>query len=327
MNVSASRPPRFRVYSSPAFQDLIARVYDLEPIPGVGQGSGLPMPTLFRSRKPFRGSEGFLLPFQFYTTLDLAGAEDAERWFAALRAWSTASACNITLTSFDDYGQRQCVPVAHNPVLFLPPDAAGIEAGYSRNLRSGLRRNANKAQRLGIEIVDASDEAELAEFHRRVLAPQYVRRHRMVFQPYGLFRGLWAAGLARLVVARRQGRCIGGLVLIDDGEGVHYAWGASESPDQVAVGTLMLRHAIESSAARGLRWFDFGSTPLTDTALHEFKLRWGSTSFPVVRHYTLHPPNVIDLNVSFDLPRRLYSLLPPGWARALMPIVVPWLVS
>jgi hypothetical protein len=315
-------------YRQPAFLALLERLYDLERIPDLfWTGSENSFPPFFRSRKPFRRRDGFMLPFQFYASADLPTAEATQAFFQAMQDWSGRTGGNLTFSSLDDYGISQSQLVARNPILFLASDSRALEAGFSHNLRSSLKRNANKAQRMGIEIDESRQESDLRAFYYGVLAPQYLRKHRMVFHPYGLYRGLLEAGMAHLVIARRGGRLIGGLVLVADGDGVHYAWGASETQDQVAVGTLMLRHALEFSIARGLRWFDFGSTPLTDTALHDFKLRWGATSFPVLRYYTLRPPSVIDLNASFTLPRKLYSFLPPSLACALMPRIVPWLVA
>jgi hypothetical protein len=72
---------------------------------------------------------------------------------------------------------------------------------------------------------------------------------------------------------------------------------------------------------------DFGSTPLSDTALFDFKMRWGCENLPVYRYCTTTAPMHLDLNASFSGPRRLYAHLPVSFAMRLMPLVVPWLVS
>ena len=318
-------PPRFQAYRSAKFLELMEQLFDLERIAVLPHNGLRDDAAFFRSRKPLRGKNAFFLPFQFYGDLPDGGA--AEDCFKHMDAWSASTGCNLNLSSLADHPEGRSTVVAHNPVLHLPGDEEALYRKFSHNLRSSLRRNANKAARLGIDFLHSTDEKDLYDFYHGVLAPQYVRKHRMVFHPYGLYRSLLLNGMASLSIARREGRVIGALVLIEDHSGVHYAWSASEAPERVAVGALLLHFSLLHAQRLGLEWFDFGSTPLSDNALLDFKMRWGCVSYPVRRYHTLHAPREIDLNSSFALPRRIYALLPPSWVCSLMPRVIPWLVS
>lgn len=318
-------PPSFQAYRSAQFLQLLEKLYDLERIVVLPHNDFRDGATFFRSRKPLRGKDAFFLPFQFYGSLP-QGVSAAD-CFKQMEAWSDSTGCNLTLSSLADHPEGRSTVVAHNPVLHLPGNEEALYRGFSSNLRNSLRRNANKATRLGVDFRHSTAEKDLYDFYYGVLAPQYVRKHRMVFHPFGLYRSLLINGMASLSLAFWEGRVIGGLVLIKDQGGVHYAWGASEAPEQLAVGALLLHFSILYALRLGLDWFDFGSTPLSDDDLLKFKMRWGCIAYPVRRYYTLRAPREIDLNSSFALTRRIYALLPPSWACSLMPRVIPWLVS
>jgi hypothetical protein len=318
-------PPPFLAYRKPGFLSLIERIYDLERF-SVEVEDIHELPAFFRSRKLLRNRNGFFLPFQFYATLPLQTAESKISYFESMAEWSKQTGNNLTYSCLENYAGAQSIVVARNPVLFLPKDLQALEDGFSSNLRSNLRRNSNKAHRMGVAIAESSEERDLRDFYLYVLAPQYVRKHKMLFHPYATYRGLLEQGLARLIIARQNARVIGGLVLVEDVGGLHYAWGASEAPEQLAIGALMLHHALNAAVIQGLDWFDFGSTPLTDDALHAFKLRWGSKSFPVRSYYTLKQQPKVDLNNSFRKARQIYSYMSPRLACRLMPKLIPWLV-
>jgi hypothetical protein len=108
---------------------------------------------------------------------------------------------------------------------------------------------------------------------------------------------------------------------------LHYNWGARTQFANVSLGTLLIDFAVRHAQSLGCVAFDFGSTPLSDRHLLDFKLRWGCDNLPVFKYFTSQRPAHIDLNTSFSAARKVYSALPVRWAAALMPAVVPWLVS
>ena len=315
----------FELYYSAPFAEILNEVYDLEEVPGLSRDPALGIP-FFRSRKPFKRGTIFNLPLGFCQSADYFKARWHGSEWPRIKAYAAEHAVNITLTTIGELGIDRGFHSADNPVLFL---AAGADprAGYSSNLRTNLRKEWNKAGRHGIEIVESREPADLRAFYR-VLATQYVREHRMVFQPYSLLRKLLGPeGWGRLLVARHRGSIVGGMFLIADGRVLHYNWGARGRIENVSIGTLLIDHTIEYAHDAGYAAFDFGATPLSDADLLAFKMRWGCTNLPVQRYYTTQAPRHVDLNASFAWPRKAYSKLPVGLAERLMPVVVPWLAS
>lgn len=149
----------------------------------------------------------------------------------------------------------------------------------------------------------------------------------MVFQPFSLYeRLLRLEGAAKLLVAKSNEGVIGGLFMLSDGPVLHYNWGARSQLSNVSVGTLLIDHAVRHAAQAGYRYFDFGSTALSDRNLLDFKLKWGCENIPVYRYHTLTRPADVDLGSSYASARRWFSRVPVKAAAALMPIIIPWLI-
>jgi hypothetical protein len=315
----------FRLFAAAPFLEVLARVYDLAPVAVLDPAAPGWLP-FFASNKPFRRRPVFALPFGYH----FAAADIHERWQAGqwdlVRRFSREHARNVRLTTVGEAGLGEGVQVAHNPVLRLR-GAGEIEALYSRNLRSNLKKEVNKCARLGVQLEFTQAEQDLRSFYR-VLATQYVREHRMVFQPLPLLRQLMRPGTGgRLLVARDASRrVIGGMFMLEDGEVLHYNWGARSRLANLSVGTVLIDHAIRHAKAAGCSHFDFGSTALSDQDLLDFKLRWGCENLPVMAYHTLHAPAPIDLASSHPGARRWFARLPVPVAETLMPRLVPWLI-
>lgn len=314
----------FALFDTEPFLKVVEATYDLSRVDVLARDAEGYLP-FFRSNKPFRKDHVFALPFGFYRTAEGIRA----RWQAAqwdqVRRYSLARGCNVTMTTVGDAAIAQGVHCANNPVLTLSGGGDPSEA-YTRNLRLNLKKERNKCQRHGIRLEFSDGADELSAFYR-VLATQYVREHRMVFQPFALYARLLQLGAGRLLVAKsaEQG-VVGGMFMLSDGPVLHYNWGARLPIANVSVGTLLIDRAIAHAAQAGYRYFDFGSTALSDHDLLDFKLKWGCDNVPVFRYHTLSRPADVDLASSYAGARWCFSRMPVRAAMALMPAVVPWLV-
>lgn len=314
----------FALFDTEPFLQVVEATYDLSRVDVLAPGSAGYLP-FFRSNKPFRKGHVFALPFGFYRT----GQDIRQRWLAnqwqQVCQYSRARRCNVTLTTVGDAAIDGAVHCANNPVLALAGGVPPSEA-YSRNLKLNLKKERNKCQRHGIGIEFSHSGADLDAFYR-VLATQYVREHRMVFQPFALYARLLRLGVGRLLVAKTpEHGVVGGMFMLSDGPVLHYNWGARLQVANVSIGTLLIDAAVAHAAQSGYRYFDFGSTALSDSELLDFKLKWGCENVPVFRHHTLSRPSDVDLASSYAGARWWYSRLPVRAAMALMPAVVPWLV-
>jgi hypothetical protein len=150
----------------------------------------------------------------------------------------------------------------------------------------------------------------------------------MITQPWGLFLALLDGKhpLARLAVARRDGKVAGGVVVLMGRQDWEYSWSAYD-PEYAGLGlnTLLvdwvIREAIQAEAKR----FGFGSTPPGDRDLLYFKSRWGCEHRPIRYYYwnTRHSP--ADLQHSYGLARAILRRMPVAVLERLPALVVPFL--
>jgi hypothetical protein len=314
----------FNLFYSRPFVDVIKAVYDLQEAPVLRQEEVGYVPFL-RSNKFLKRKLVFNLPFNFYQTADFLRQHWRDNQWKRVKAYAAKHEINITLTTVGDLGLETGMHSAYNSILDLSNVTDPTEK-YSRNLKANLRKEWNKCLKHGVELSFSQDEKDLRAFYD-VLAAQYVREHQMVFQPFLLYKLLLASRSAALVVAKERGNLVGGMFLLMDGEVIHYNWGARARVANISIGTLMVDYAIQSAKSQGYASFDFGSSPRSDSHLLSFKTRWGCDTFPVYKYWTTVAPTQVDLNASFLRARKIYSHLPVRVASALMPIVVPWLVS
>jgi lipid II:glycine glycyltransferase (peptidoglycan interpeptide bridge formation enzyme) len=150
----------------------------------------------------------------------------------------------------------------------------------------------------------------------------------MVFQPLVLFVKLFEESLLDVFIAKQGDKITGGLCCIKDCNNIyHYNWGASLNINNIAIGTLLINHAMAYAYSCGYKYFDLGSTSLSDDNLLNFKLKWGAQNYPVYQYYTLNRPHSVDLNNSYLFYRNIYSKFPKALLRALMPKIIPFLVQ
>jgi len=315
----------FELFRNDAFRADLREIYDLREVDVLPSGMPGHVP-FFVSRKPFKSGSIFHLPFGFYQTADyFRSAWKSDEW-QRVNVYAREHAKNVTLTTLGELDLETGVHCANNPVLTLA-DSNDPAEKYSTNLRTNLKKEWNKCRRHDIEIVTTRDPAHLNQFYD-VLAEQYVREHKMVFQPRSLFVAFMReGGPGSLIVAKQGERVVGGLFLLRDGSVLHYNWGARARVGNVSIGTLLIDFAVRHAKSSGYATFNFGATPLSDSSLLDFKMRWGCDNLPVFQYYTSHRPAQIDLNTSFTSARKLYSKLPIRFAAMLMPVVVPWLIS
>jgi GNAT superfamily N-acetyltransferase len=315
---------KFSLFYSAPFLAVLKKVYDLREIPVLDPEQDGYVPFL-SSNKPLKQSLIFNLPFNFYQTAEyLRSCWQGHEW-SKIKEHAKKQRKNITITTVGDAGIDRGDLFAFNSILDLS-DVSEPAEKYSRNLAANLRTEWNKCHKYGITIGASRAEIDLQSFYR-VLSRQYVREHRMVFQPFALYKSLLALGVGTLIVAKQDDQLVGGMFLLADGEVLHYSWGARSRIKNVSIGTVLVDYAIRYAKAQGHTMFDFGSTPLSDGHLLDFKARWGSSKYPVFKYYTIESPSQIDLGSSYQLARRLYSCVPIRVAASLMPAVVPWLVS
>ena len=310
---------KFDLFFSDGFIRVLSNVYKLRTLP-LSERLGCP---ILQSRLLPR-KQAFILPFGFYQTSESYTGLGIERLWSLIKDFSVDSGINISLSSVGELFIDNGSCTANNPILDLGLVNEDL-SHCSKNHRQNIRKERNKAFRNEIIITTSIALEDLREFYE-VLARQYVKDHKMVFQPFPLYVQLLSQGFAKLIVAKRGGKVLGGMLCMLDGDVFHYNWGARMACANVNLGTLLIDYAVRFAEAEGYRHFDFGSTPLTDDDLFNFKMKWGCENHKVYKYCSLRTIKEIDLNESYSPLRSLYSKTPVSIAKVAMPFVVPLLV-
>lgn len=309
----------FSAYQDPRLLKVLEEVYKIKRVE-LFDTDVLNTATSFY-RSCIKKGDIFNTPFGFYYTPTIQQGQEVA--FAdGLHAFSKTHNTNIRIKSFialDGVAHQVC---ANNPIIDLraAPD-------YSKNHKQNIKRNTNKCARNGIEILRSDSLEDLRNFYNNVLSVMYVDKHKMIFQPWSLYQKLFEAGFFEFFIAKKDDEILGGLLCIKDNKLLHYNWGASLNYQNIALGTVLINHAVEYARENGYAYFDLGATALSDHDLHDFKMKWGGTNHLVYEHYTLTKPDHIDLNNSYQFARNIYALFPKPFLRWLMPRVIPWLVQ
>jgi CelD/BcsL family acetyltransferase involved in cellulose biosynthesis len=149
-------------------------------------------------------------------------------------------------------------------------------------------------------------------------------------------------GRARVLIVRRGGEAIGGLVALAHGDTLTVPW-ASCLPQHFALCPNMLLYwdAIRSACAEGFRAFDFGRSTI-NSGTYRFKRQWGALEQPLFWYSLPLSPSAgttaaaADAGQSADAPRgaglaphlaAVWRVLPLAVTRRVGPVVRKYLVQ
>jgi len=315
----------FKLYQQKIFSEILKKVYDLKKADLPNELAEHDISGFYCSKKFLLRNNYFNLPFNFYSALKLTD-DNFQIYFRKLNEISKKTKKNVSLKIFNDYCEINKRHIANNPIIHLPNNYDAFFEKLSVNLKSNIKRSKNKLVREKIQIITSSQHAVLKNFYNNIFVVQYIRKHLMVFQPYNLLRLLFKANILRVFVAIKDEHILSGILCMNDGNVLHYNWGASLNYKNLSLGTLLIDHAIRHAIENNYQYFDLGSTPLTDTNLFNYKIRWGAQNYPVYEYYTLKSTQNLDLNNSLLAFRKLYSHIPICILKKTVPKIIPWLV-
>lgn len=179
---------------------------------------------------------------------------------------------------------RAPLDLVPTPTLLVPLAASDGEqlAGMTQK----GRYNARLAERKGVEVVSAPDNALTGEFHE--LFSLTCARHNFPGEPVGFFQRLMAAlgpaGLARTYLATYQGMPAAAAVAVFFGEKATYLYGGT-SPflTRTMAAYAMHRRIMSDAREKGCKVYDMYGVAPTDQPRHPyarfsaFKARFGGT--------------------------------------------------
>lgn len=309
----------FNIYQDTRFLNIIEDVYSLKRVNVLQDYSDKNITNFFTSK--IKKSDIFNMPFNFYYSPSIS-EENKETLADTLKSYSNQTGMNILIKSLYNDNFLPHEIYANNPIIHLDN-----QLEYSKNHKQNIKRNTNKCNKLGIEIVKTDTYNDLHDFYNNVLSYVYTKKHKMIFQPFALYKRLLEEDLIDIFVAKKGADILGGIICLRDNETLHYNWGASLNYENIALGTILINHAIEYAREKNYRYFDMGSTALSDENLYDYKMKWSAINYPVYLYYTSQKPDLIDLNNSYKIAREVYSKMPPFFLRWLMPKIVPLLVQ
>jgi hypothetical protein len=144
------------------------------------------------------------------------------------------------------------------------------------NFRKTLKQEIKKGQGFA-EIGECQNENELKQFYNLYL--RTVKRHKNIPFPFSAFTFFNAR--AKVFLARKMGKIIGGSILLFYKPFIHYFISASDERfrDQ-NVGHQILWHVFQKYATGEYDYFDLGGTR-KGSALEVFKRGWGGREIPI----------------------------------------------
>ena len=157
------------------------------------------------------------------------------------------------------------------------------------NFRKNSRYEVRRADRLGVSVAPASDDAEIEEF--LTLHAQLAARKSFRAEAPDDLRGAirWLIGghsRGALLLARSENRVYGGAVIGRSGKRCWYVWGAADKHEHFNVGHILQWKALLWAKSHGCNEYDFGGyTPGATSGPAWFKAGFGGS---VVRFVPPH---------------------------------------
>jgi CelD/BcsL family acetyltransferase involved in cellulose biosynthesis len=165
---------------------------------------------------------------------------------------------------------------AHWHGMDLRPD---LDALWNR-LDGSARRAIRKAEKQGVVVYQAQDEADLRAFFEMHLGVRK-RKYRLLAQPYRFFQNIWhhciQEGRGALLVAAYEGHIIGGALFLEWKNRLYYKFNAS-APQELAVrpNDLVIWHGIQYGKSRGHSFLDFGLSDWEQDGLVRYKRKFAT---------------------------------------------------
>lgn len=303
------------------WRKVVEDTFRHEPIYLIAENRGewLGVLPLFRVKSPFTGNNLISIPYAVYGGPLSAGDDVTESLME--EAQVIGRRLGVEYVELRDLKQVDPdVPGSDLYVTFrqeLPADPAAVLPAIPKKARAEVRRARDKFE-FSCEISD-----DLVSFYRLFVANK--QRLGSPSLPYRWFRALREEFGSRLVlhIVREPGGAPAAAVISFVMNDVLYAYysGAARSKHKTGVNNFMYCSIMEWASEQGYRLFDFGRSR-RETGPAAFKKNMGFTATPLYYQYWMlqpdaHIPEFNPSNPKLDLPRRVWSHLPPLLARGL----------
>jgi hypothetical protein len=326
--------PNGALYHTLGWRDFVTDIFGHEPVYLAafrgGRVTGL-LP-LFVVRHPLLGSKALSLPYDVGSGGPLADDDATER---ALIEAAQAAAARAAVNYFEircDAARPTLDAMSFvraEPVLISDMTLDGEEAVWAR-VRKDHVKAMRKAERRGITVTEARSLDEYMDFY-----DVYLR----VFRDFGtppyasayfsaLFDRMYSSGSVRLLLARLDGKAVGGLVFFCGGRTLVSKFAACV-PDAVPLRAYaaLYGEAIRLSLTLGYPKLSWGTSSRAQTGLVDFKEGWGATTRAAAVYQLAFrgtPPSLTRYYDSNGLAQRVWRTLPLGITRLVGPSLNRW---
>jgi hypothetical protein len=313
--------PEATAFHRPEWHDVIRATYGHEcdywlALRGADIAGVFPVAHV---RVPLLGSKTIAMPYQMYSGAPIGRRESFEPLVtAAIEQARSAGAKYLEIRHHEEAAWLGPLGFEHVDsglvTTSVPLDGLSLQQAAH-----GHRQRVRKAERQGVDIVETQDADEWRTFRR-----MYLETGRAMGAPqagWSFFANLreHAAGLARLYMARHEGRTVGGFLVFGDGRVSFARCSAHSSSESFAVnaGQALWWRALTDAAAAGTTRFNCGITWIGDAGLIKWKEGWGGESGPV---------HLYVLPIRSDVPEpgsyfEGYKLAKAVWRRLPIPVV------
>lgn len=297
-----------RVFHSPRWIQVLNQTYGFEVQANVLlDDAGAPQAGLSFCRiDDMRGKRIAVMPFSDYCD---PLAHTAAQW-QTLVAPLLAESCPVTVRCLQNElplqdGRFTAYYQAKWHGLDLRPD----EETLWSQLHSAARRAIRKAEKSGVTVRLARDEADLRAFFNMHL---HIRKYRyqLLAQPYRFFEEIWRQFVeteqGTILLAEQEDTIIGGIFFLEWQDGLYYKFNASLTDQRtVRPNDLMMWEGIKYGRSRGLAHMDFGLSDSDQDGLIRYKRKFASAEKEIsfLRHVPDLPPDPRAQQIGGLLPR------------------------
>jgi hypothetical protein len=182
-------------------------------------------------------------------------------------------------------------PWRESHVVPLPDDVDALRFGDSRH-HAAIIRGIRKAQRAGLTVREAQEEADLRAWYRLYL--ETCRYRTQPARAYRFFAALWNAfggtGLVTLLVAEhvtggRRTMVAGNLLFTSRGRLTYAFSGGTRRALPSRPNELLHWEAMRAAIRAGQAIYDLGEVGEDNEGLSRYKAKWGGTTERTYRYY------------------------------------------
>lgn len=152
--------------------------------------------------------------------------------------------------------------------------------GYKKR----VRRDVRKAEKSGIcleEIRSSNEIDQMFDLYYQTMRRNISYTTWTKKSLYSIYDHLVKPGEAKMILAKKDGKVIAGIILLFSTDTVYYFFSASsEKYFQYCPNDLLVHHAICLTIREGKKYFDLMTSREDDMALMSFKEKWGGQKYP-----------------------------------------------